>query len=360
MSEQLDAKTAASPPEIWLSGEEAEAALKAAGFPYTKRTLLTYHTRPPDGGPPPYEIRAGRAMYPRDGLLEWAERHSSKPRAAAAAASARWREVHNRRRAELRAAGMHPDHAAVGAWWHTHAAFRAEHGCDDYDAEVGLRALGIKPPDGDEQRWARLKPGDAFNPGDRGRVRARVPAPPPPEPPRRTPYEAISQLRTADKIAVLTAWRKCHGGAAVAPADVAPEVRRLLAGAAADEWTDADLAHVLDKVFVGIAEPDGKIFQAIDRPAAGWAPRAFALTYPPLPPRAVPRDEALRPIVAEIDRRVTELRDDPAFMPGAELGERIAAADRLAFDEAVRRLTTERRCDRASAEALLRKGGVEG
>ena len=60
-----------------LTREAVAAALTAAGYPISPRTLATKATR---GGGPPYSVFSGRALYRWGDTLEWAQSLTSAPR----------------------------------------------------------------------------------------------------------------------------------------------------------------------------------------------------------------------------------------------------------------------------------------
>lgn len=60
-----------------LTREAVAAALTAAGYPISPRTLATKATR---GGGPPYSVFSGRALYRWGDTLEWAQSLMSPPR----------------------------------------------------------------------------------------------------------------------------------------------------------------------------------------------------------------------------------------------------------------------------------------
>ncbi len=75
--------------EALLTREAAAAALTAAGYPVSPRTLATKATR---GGGPPYSLFSGRALYRWGDAIEWAQSLMSPPRRSTSEADAR-REV---------------------------------------------------------------------------------------------------------------------------------------------------------------------------------------------------------------------------------------------------------------------------
>lgn len=64
-------------PNALLARERTAAALTAAGYPVTTKTLDTKATR---GGGPPYRLFSGRALYRVRDLLDWAQNATSPPR----------------------------------------------------------------------------------------------------------------------------------------------------------------------------------------------------------------------------------------------------------------------------------------
>lgn len=72
-------------PNTRLTRKGIAAALSAAGFPISPRTLATMATR---GGGPPYELWGPRVIYRWGPSLDWATSRLSSPRSATAEADA--------------------------------------------------------------------------------------------------------------------------------------------------------------------------------------------------------------------------------------------------------------------------------
>jgi hypothetical protein len=68
-----------------LKREAAAAALTAAGYPVSPRTLATKATR---GGGPPYSLFSGRALYRWGDALDWARSLTTPPRRSTSEADA--------------------------------------------------------------------------------------------------------------------------------------------------------------------------------------------------------------------------------------------------------------------------------
>ena len=68
-----------------LTREAVAAALTAAGYPISPRTLATKATR---GGGPPYSLFSGRALYRWGDTLNWAQSLMSPPRRCTSEADA--------------------------------------------------------------------------------------------------------------------------------------------------------------------------------------------------------------------------------------------------------------------------------
>jgi hypothetical protein len=72
-------------PDARMTRERTAAALTAAGFPISPRTLATMASR---GGGPPYALFCGRALYRWGDALEWAQSLTALPRRSTAEADA--------------------------------------------------------------------------------------------------------------------------------------------------------------------------------------------------------------------------------------------------------------------------------
>lgn len=68
--------TASIPPDARLTRERVAAALTAAGYLISPRTLATKASR---GGGPPYASFNSRALYRWADALAWAEANTSRP-----------------------------------------------------------------------------------------------------------------------------------------------------------------------------------------------------------------------------------------------------------------------------------------
>ena len=66
-------------PDDLLTREQTAAALRAAGFPISPKTLATMATR---GGGPPYRYFGPRVLYRRGDSLDWAQGRLSEPRSS--------------------------------------------------------------------------------------------------------------------------------------------------------------------------------------------------------------------------------------------------------------------------------------
>jgi len=64
-------------PDVRLTRERVAAALTAAGYPVSPRTLATKATR---GGGLPYSLFCGRALYRWGDALAWARSLTTPPR----------------------------------------------------------------------------------------------------------------------------------------------------------------------------------------------------------------------------------------------------------------------------------------
>jgi hypothetical protein len=70
-------------PDAVLTRDATAAALTAAGYPISAKTLSGKATR---GGGPPYGLFAGRALYRWGAALVWARSHVTAPPSADASA----------------------------------------------------------------------------------------------------------------------------------------------------------------------------------------------------------------------------------------------------------------------------------
>ena len=69
-----------------LTRERTAAALTAAGYPVSPKTLSTKATR---GGGPPYSLFCGRALYRWGDSLDWARSLTGSPTCSTSEADAR-------------------------------------------------------------------------------------------------------------------------------------------------------------------------------------------------------------------------------------------------------------------------------
>ena len=72
-------------PDTLLTREAAAAALTAAGYPVSPKTLATKATR---GGGPPFQHFGPRVLYTWSKTLDWAKDRLSPPRRSTSEASA--------------------------------------------------------------------------------------------------------------------------------------------------------------------------------------------------------------------------------------------------------------------------------
>ncbi len=73
------------PTPIYLTRDKIAAALRAAGYPTSTKTLATQATR---GGGPPYRKFGNRPLYRLDDALVWAESRLTTPRCSTSEADA--------------------------------------------------------------------------------------------------------------------------------------------------------------------------------------------------------------------------------------------------------------------------------